>query len=241
MRHGDKLRKLSRDSASRMALFRNLVDNLIVHGRIKTTVPRAKELRKFADWVVTCGKKAAGHEAMGLKPNPNALVSAQQFLRTKEAMEVLVKDLAPRYLNRPGGYTRVMRVGHRRGDAADMAIIEYVDCPGEVRPAGAVDLDTVKRNWTTGVPTFRDLLPSRNFRADTFIHSFTPFHKTAAGVAKADAAAATEASKPAAASKPATASKPAAASKPATAPKPAAPPSAPAAKAGATPKAAGKR
>ena len=124
MRHRVDFRKLNRTSEHRLAMLRNMVTSLIRHDRICTTVPKAKELRRVADQMVTLGKKgdlAARRKAAG-------------YVRDKESLTKLFSVLAPRYEDRAGGYTRVLRDGNRYGDNAPMAYIEYVDRPGELRP-----------------------------------------------------------------------------------------------------------
>lgn len=117
MRHGMKHRKLNRNSEHRKAMFSNMVIALIEHEQIKTTLPKAKELRTFADKMITLAKKAT-------------LASRRQafaFLRSDEAVKKLFDTLGKRYEKRAGGYTRVLKAGIRYGDAAPMAIIEFVD------------------------------------------------------------------------------------------------------------------
>ena len=115
--------KLNRRSDQRKAMLRDLVTQLIIHERIETTVTKAKEIRRLVEKMVTLGKQ-------------NTLASrrrAAQFVRFLEAdenqnaIQKLFNDIAPRYQNREGGYTRIYRVGPRRGDATEMAIIEFVD------------------------------------------------------------------------------------------------------------------
>ena len=99
-------------------MLRNMVTSLILHQRIKTTVPKAKELRKLADKMVTLAKKGTPHHRR----------QAYAVLRSNEAIDKLFSEMAERYKDRAGGYTRVLRTGKARyGDAADMAYIEYVD------------------------------------------------------------------------------------------------------------------
>jgi len=110
-------RKLNRTKSHRRALFANLAVSLITHEQIKTTLPKAKDLRRVADKMVTLGKKgtvAARRQAMG-------------YLRSEDAVKKLFDTLAGRYEERPGGYTRVLKAGFRYGDAAPMAVIEFVD------------------------------------------------------------------------------------------------------------------
>ncbi len=117
MKHGVKLRKLSRSSAHRRALFRNQVTSLIEHERIETTVAKAKELRRILDQMVTYGKQGT----LFARRRVNA------FVQTKAAAKKVFVDLAPRFADRPGGYTRVLKTRYRRGDCAPMAVIELSD------------------------------------------------------------------------------------------------------------------
>lgn len=119
MRHLKAGRKLSRTSSHRKALMRNLVTELLTHERIQTTTPKAKELRPVAEKLITLGKRGTLH----------ARRQALRVVKTKEAMANLFGPLADRYAERPGGYTRIVRVGPRRGDNAELAIIELVDSP----------------------------------------------------------------------------------------------------------------
>lgn len=117
MRHNMSGRKLNRTSSHRKALFSNLVCSLIEHEQISTTLPKAKDLRSFADKMITVAKKdtlAARRQALS-------------FLRSEEAVKKLFDVLGKRYVSRNGGYTRVLKSGLRYGDCAPMAIIEFVD------------------------------------------------------------------------------------------------------------------
>ena len=125
MRHRKSGKKLNRNSSHRQAMFRNMAVSLIEHEVIKTTLVKAKELRRVADQMVTLGKK-------------NTLASrrsAAAYLMDHRSLSKLFTVLADRYEDRDGGYTRVLKSGTRYGDMANMAIIEYVDRPGEIRPA----------------------------------------------------------------------------------------------------------
>jgi len=115
MRHLNLGRKLNRTSAHRKALFKNMALSLLRHERIKTTDPKAKELRRIADRLVTLGKKG----------DLAARRRAFSFLQSHDAVKRLFDEIAPRFKERNGGYTRVIKFGHRRGDAAMLAIIEF--------------------------------------------------------------------------------------------------------------------
>jgi large subunit ribosomal protein L17 len=117
MRHQKNGRKLGRDSAHRKALYANLCGALIEHGRIKTTESKAKEVRPIAEQMITLGKRGDLH----------AHRQAVAFLRSKFIAHILFAEVAPRFADRPGGYTRIVRIGPRQGDAAAMAYLELVD------------------------------------------------------------------------------------------------------------------
>ncbi len=117
MRHGMSGRKLGRPTAHRSAMFANLAASLLLHEQIKTTKPKAKDLRKFAEKMITLGKRGDLH----------ARRQAFAFLRDDAVVAKLFDALATRYKDRKGGYTRVLGAGFRHGDAAEMAVIELVD------------------------------------------------------------------------------------------------------------------
>ena len=117
MRHHKSGRKLGRDSAHRKALYANIASSLIEHGRIKTTEAKAKEVRPIVEQMITLGKRddVAAHR------------QAVAFLRSKEIAHILFSEVAPRFAERPGGYTRIVKIGPRQGDAARMVYLELVD------------------------------------------------------------------------------------------------------------------
>jgi large subunit ribosomal protein L17 len=117
MRHRNQGRKLKRTSAHRKALFRNLVLALVKHERIKTTDAKAKELRRYADRMVTLGKRG----------DLAARRMAFAFMQSRDAVKRLFDELAPRFKERNGGYTRIVKFGWRRGDAAPLSIVEFSD------------------------------------------------------------------------------------------------------------------
>lgn len=117
MYHRISGRKLGMKTDVREAMLKNMVTSLIVHERITTTVTRAKELRKIADRMITLGKKG----------NLAAVRQAAVTVKTKEALGKLFKDLGPRFAERNGGYTRIIRSSNRKGDNAPMVIMEWVD------------------------------------------------------------------------------------------------------------------
>ena len=117
MRHKVTGRRLGRNSASRRALFRIMVTDLLRHGAIKTAIAKAKEIGPIAEKMVTLGKKGTLHDRR----------QAAAFITDKSVLKSVFDDIAPRYKERAGGYTRITRLGVRAGDAAEMALIELVD------------------------------------------------------------------------------------------------------------------
>ncbi|HEY0663646.1 MAG TPA: 50S ribosomal protein L17 [Thiobacillaceae bacterium] len=119
MRHGHGLRKLNRTSEHRLAMLRNMMKSLIEHEVIKTTVPKAKELRRVIEPMLTLGKE----------PTLSNKRLAFDRLRNRDNVTKLFNELGPRYKARPGGYMRVLKAGFRAGDNAPMAYVELVDRP----------------------------------------------------------------------------------------------------------------
>ena len=126
MRHRRAGKKLGRDSAHRKALYSNLAGSLIEHGRIRTTEAKAKAVKPFAEQMITLGKRGDLHA--------RRLALAQ--LRSQEVVHQLFANVAPRFAGRPGGYTRIVKLGPRQGDAADMVYLELVDYGAESNGAG---------------------------------------------------------------------------------------------------------
>ena len=126
MRHGHGLRKLNRTSSHRLAMLQNMMNSLIEHEVIKTTVPKAKELRRVIEPMITLAKK----------PTVANKRLAFDRLRDRESVVKLFAELGPRYQARPGGYTRILKMGFRVGDNAPMALVELVDRP-EIKEADA--------------------------------------------------------------------------------------------------------
>ena len=116
MRHRKKGRHLSRTASHRRAVLRNMATSLFRHGRIETTTAKAKELRPFAEKLVTLAKRGDLHSRR----------LAARKIADREVLGQLFDQIGPRYMERPGGYTRVLKVGYRRGDAAEMSLIELV-------------------------------------------------------------------------------------------------------------------
>jgi large subunit ribosomal protein L17 len=117
VRHQRAGKKLGRDSAHRKALYANLTGALIEHGRIKTTVTKAKAVKPIAEQMITLGRRGDLH----------ARRQATAFLRSRDVVHLLFAEVAPLFKDRPGGYTRIIKIGPRPGDAAEMAYLELVD------------------------------------------------------------------------------------------------------------------
>ena len=117
MRHRKKGRALSRTASHRKATLRNMATSLILHERIETTTAKAKELRPFVENLITLGRQGDLH----------ARRLAGRSIADRQVLGKLFDDVGPRFSERPGGYTRILKLGTRRGDAAEMALIEFVD------------------------------------------------------------------------------------------------------------------
>jgi len=124
MRHRKSGRQLGRNSSHRKAMFRNMVTSLFEHERVQTTDAKAREVRRVAEKLITLGKRGDLH----------ARRQALAYVRSKTVVAKLFAELSPRYANRPGGYTRIVKLGSRRGDNAPMSLVELVQ---EAYPTGA--------------------------------------------------------------------------------------------------------
>jgi large subunit ribosomal protein L17 len=127
MRHNKSGRKLGRNSGHRNAMLRNMVTSLLEHGRITTTDSRAKELRKLVDRMITLGKRGDLH----------ARRQVSQVIRTRQVVAKLFDQIGPRFKDRPGGYTRIIKLGSRLGDNAPQSIIELVEEEFTAKPKKA--------------------------------------------------------------------------------------------------------
>jgi len=129
MRHRQSNRKLNRTTSHRLAMFRNMTNSLLRHEVIKTTLPKAKELRRFIEPIVTLGKTPtlANHRL------------AFDRLRDREMVLKVFNELGPRYAKRPGGYIRILKYGFRVGDNAPMALVEFVDRPEVAETAASAE------------------------------------------------------------------------------------------------------
>lgn len=117
MRHRKKGKQLSRSPTHRKATLRNMATSLFQHGRIETTTAKAKELRPYAERLITLARRGDIHSRR----------LAARKIQDRVVLGKLFDDIAPRYAERPGGYTRILKLGNRKGDAADMSLIELVD------------------------------------------------------------------------------------------------------------------
>lgn len=153
MRHRQSNRKLNRTTSHRLAMLRNLANSLFLHEVIKTTLPKAKELRRVAEPLIAIAQRAVinydaaiaadGSEA-GLKKAREVLASRKRLVydrtRDRDMVAKLFNDFAPRFANRNGGYTRVLKFGFRKGDNAPMALVELLDRP-EVDTSALVEVE----------------------------------------------------------------------------------------------------
>jgi large subunit ribosomal protein L17 len=119
MRHHVGQRKLNRSTPHRLAMLRNMVTSLLDHEAIRTTIPKAKEARPIAEHLITLGKRGGLHN----------LRLAERTVKNKVVLQKVFSELKDRYKTRPGGYTRIIRLGHRAGDAVEVALLELVDRP----------------------------------------------------------------------------------------------------------------
>ena len=130
MRHRKGQRKLHRTTSHRLAMLNNMVTSLLEHQAIRTTLPKAKEARAMAERIITLGKRG------GLS---NVRLAAR-VVKNREVLQKVFSEYKDRYATRPGGYTRIVRLGFRKGDAAEMALLELVDRPAKA-PAAAEGTD----------------------------------------------------------------------------------------------------
>src|SRR5437879_12270576 len=125
MRHKNAHRKLSRNTSHRRAMLRNLVTDFLDHGRVMTTLPKAKEIRPLAEKMITLGKR----------DNLHARRQLQSYLLREAVAKKVFETIAPRFADRNGGYSRIIKLGNRKGDGADLAIIELLGSELEVKKA----------------------------------------------------------------------------------------------------------
>jgi large subunit ribosomal protein L17 len=136
MRHKIGQRKLHRTTSHRLAMLNNMVTSLLEHQAIRTTVPKAKEARKMAERIITLGKRG------GLA---NVRLAAR-VVKDKNVLQKVFSEYKDRYANRKGGYTRIIKLGFRKGDAAEMALLELVDRPAKAAPAEGSEAKTEEKS-----------------------------------------------------------------------------------------------
>jgi len=134
MRHGKNHRKLNRTSTHRKAMFKNMATSLLKHEIIRTTLPKAKELRKYAEPLITLARESSVH---------NKRIAFSR-LRDRDIITKLFGEIGPRYSQRNGGYTRILKCGFRKGDNAPMAYIELVDRPEENKNEPNENINSIK-------------------------------------------------------------------------------------------------
>ena len=134
MRHRNAHRKLSRNTSHRRALLRNMVTDFLDHGRLMTTLPKAKEIRPLAEKMITLGKRDSLH----------ARRQVQSYVLREAVAKKLFDTVAPKFADRKGGYSRIIKLGNRKGDGADMAIIELLGSELEVKKAERAAADEKK-------------------------------------------------------------------------------------------------
>ena len=156
MRHGDKINNLGRKTAHRHALLMNLAIALIENKRIFTTLAKAKALRLYVEPLITKSKDDTTHSRR----------TAFSYLRSKEAVSILFKDVAVKVAERNGGYTRIIKTGNRQGDAAEMAMIELVDF-NEIYTNGKKGAATEKAKTTRRSRGIKKATPAKGKSADT--------------------------------------------------------------------------
>ena len=132
MRHNNAGRRLGRTTSHRIAMFRNMVTSLLEHERITTTDAKAKELRSIAEKMITLGKKGDLH----------AMRQAASYIRDKKVVTKLFTTIAPRYNNRAGGYTRIVKLGIRPGDNAPLSVLEFVEEELKVKKSSTAKINT---------------------------------------------------------------------------------------------------
>lgn len=152
MRHGKKFNHLGRQTAHRKAMLANMANSLIEHKRINTTVAKAKALRQFVEPLITKSKEDTTH-------NRRVVFS---YLRNKYAVTELFKEISVKVADRPGGYIRIIKLGNRQGDNADMAMVELVDYNELYNPKGAKKKKSTRRGKSKKAETVADVAEGSN-------------------------------------------------------------------------------
>lgn len=130
MRHRKRGRKLGRTVSHRKALLRSLSTSVLRHRKIQTTLAKAKEAQRFVEHLITKAKRAIARASNGQGTDIHARREISRFIKDRAVVKSLFEEIAPKLMDRPGGYTRVVKLGRRRGDAAEVAVLELVDFSG---------------------------------------------------------------------------------------------------------------
>ena len=173
MRHQKHGRKLSRTSSHRDAMWANMISSLLIHERIETTEPKAKELRRLADRTISWGMSVADLTAKGrdkLSGEERAAIvhamrQARRILRNEEAVDKLFHEVAPRFRGRQGGYTRILKTRVRLGDAAPMAFVELTERAG-AEPAAEPETPAKKGGAKKAAPPKAEAAPAKKAKAE---------------------------------------------------------------------------
>jgi len=137
MRHRKSGRKLKRTASHRKALLAALASSLLQHKRIRTTAAKAREVQPFVDRLITKAKRALAAQSNGQGNSVHARREVSRFVKDRATVKALFEEIAPKVMGRSGGYTRVVKLGQRHGDAAEVAILELVDFSGAMTPAAS--------------------------------------------------------------------------------------------------------
>jgi len=151
MRHRKAGRKLKRTASHRKALFVALSTALLKHKKIRTTLAKAKELRMFVEKLITRAKRAYGMEDKAKNVHERRMVA--RYIKDKEVVRELFSEIAQKVSSRPGGYTRIVKLGRRQGDGAEVAILELVDFHGAIRPGKQEKEGKAEKSETAGKET----------------------------------------------------------------------------------------
>jgi large subunit ribosomal protein L17 len=145
MRHRKSGRKLKRTASHRKALLGALASSLLLHKKIRTTTAKAKEVQPFVDRLITTAKRALAAQSNGRGNSIHARREVSRFVKDRSVVKTLFEEIAPKLVGRPGGYTRVVKLGQRHGDAAEVSVLELVDFSGAITPApGSKEAKSVK-------------------------------------------------------------------------------------------------
>ena len=150
MRHRKSGRKLKRTASHRKATLNALATSLLRHKKIKTTTAKAKEAQPYVDRLITKAKRALAVQSNGQGDAIHARREVSRFIKDRGVVKSLFEEIAPKVMERPGGYTRVVKLGQRRGDAAEVSILELVDFSGVVTPSSSSKEEKSAKEKSTG-------------------------------------------------------------------------------------------